>query len=141
MTPSDVADLLAHLTAAYPTAKAEPDTALVWVQHLERFDVDDARAGVHRWIDREKWMPSIAEMVTACRVEALASRELDKVNPRALAPVTYACRCAEGKGWIFTDTNTVKPCPDCRHEMHDLWVGGHLVSGHRCHDCHDRSAA
>lgn len=37
-------------------------------------------------------------------------------------PDTYPCKCAAAKGWVFTDTNIVHPCKDCRPEMYARWA-------------------
>lgn len=85
MTPENVTALLDHLAAAYPTAKGEPDTALIWLQHLNELPVADARDAAYRWIEREKWMPRIAEFVAECRDVARERYQAD-LAARALPP-------------------------------------------------------
>lgn len=189
MTPTDVAELLTTLHAAYPSAPLEADTAAVWFQHLERFDRLDAEAACYRVIDTERFMPTIAVFVAACQTEADQSRRVELATQRpavlepgeadvaedvhrsfvaacraalevaqtgggadaaqaafdAHAPTrfagpgrTYPCRCGPGEGWVEEPSGRVRPCSDCRPEMHALWVGGHLASGHVCHECRDR---
>lgn len=49
--------------------------------------------------------------------------------------VLSTCRGCDGSHFIFTDHNTVKPCPECNPGVARLWREGHMELNHRCEEC------
>lgn len=121
MTPQDVTDLLTYFGQAYPAAKAEPGTELIWLQHLHETPTDTARQAALRWVGREKWMPTVAEMRAECKaVERAHLQVVTAELPAAPAPRTEVqSLVAEMRARLVVgnarqhDHRGPAPCPVC----------------------------
>lgn len=58
-----------YLSAAYPQTTMGQGTIVVWCEHIAGQDARDAMAACRRLVRSNKWMPSIAEFLEACRIE------------------------------------------------------------------------
>lgn len=56
-----IARLMAILEAAYPNANIREGTIDLWAGRFGRFKLEHLERTAARWIDAEKWFPSIAE--------------------------------------------------------------------------------
>lgn len=65
MTPQDASKLLAMLMAAYPNARVPDGTVVLYESFLVDFDRDRCVKAVRAIITTSKFMPTIAEIVTA----------------------------------------------------------------------------
>lgn len=66
MKPSEAAELVAVLMAAYPSAKSTPRTSEVYERMLMDLDVRAANAAVERLLATSRFMPTVAEIREAC---------------------------------------------------------------------------
>ncbi len=73
MTEVEASKLMAMLIAAYPAAQVPPGTARTYERFLVELELDRAVPAVRQAIRTSKFLPTIAEIVTA--YEALAPRK------------------------------------------------------------------
>ena len=66
MTDTEVARIVAVLLAAFPAAKASPNTSAVYERMLGDLDYRVANAAVERLIATAKWLPTVADIREAC---------------------------------------------------------------------------
>lgn len=76
MTKSEVVELVAVLSASYPSASLAERTVLVYEQMLEDLDCSAASAAVARLVQTSKWLPTIAEIRGAAYELAAVPRRL-----------------------------------------------------------------
>lgn len=65
MTPVEASKLVAMLMAAYPNARVPDGTVVVYESFLVELEVGRAAKAVHTIIRSSKFMPTVAEIVTA----------------------------------------------------------------------------
>ena len=87
----------------------------VWTERFESYPRHACMKAIRTAAEHFSRRPSWAEL-----------RPLLVESSRALAPVSPgdATHCDCDGGWIFTDTNTVKPCARCRPDQHQAWRAG-----------------
>ncbi len=73
MTKAEVIELVAVLMASYPAARFPPGTVAAYEQFLGDLELERARDAVAGLVKSSKFMPAIAEVVTA--YEALAPKK------------------------------------------------------------------
>lgn len=65
MKPSEAAEIVMMLIAAYPNARITPSTSAVYESALADLDAPNARQAVTRLLATSKWLPTIAEIRSA----------------------------------------------------------------------------
>ena len=88
MTKSEVSRLVAVLMACYPNARVPDGTVVAYEQFLQELEHDRAQQAVAHIVRTSKFMPTIAEIVTA--YEAL--------QPQPVAPMYQLWQPARGAG-------------------------------------------
>jgi len=146
MRPNEVAQIVGRLRAAFPSARTEDATALVWAEELAPIDLGVAMAATRRWIQEEEWFPTLAKFLELCRSEALAAqkRSLDR-HPGPCHACGGASWIEESRGTGYSDEIVLTPssserwlpCQACNGPAYDRWRDGHYEPDHRCQDCDD----
>ena len=88
MTPHEVTEMTAWISAAKPTSKIDPDTAKAWVPLLRDVPVEDARAVVPDLLRSVEWIGpnDIAQAVKRLRRDRLARVGFAELTPN-VAPL------------------------------------------------------
>jgi hypothetical protein len=63
LTPSETAQILAELKAAYPRQEITPDTLKIYAAHLLPFEVDQVQAAVREHTRESRFFPTVAELL------------------------------------------------------------------------------
>jgi hypothetical protein len=69
VTREECAAVLGYLSAAFPQVTVAPQTVAVWADQVGGQEGVDAHAAARRVVRSNKWFPSIAEFLEACRLE------------------------------------------------------------------------
>lgn len=69
MTRDDAVKIVGYLNAAYPTNKLDDAAAGVFINFIGPLDFESCRWAVKKWIQNEKWFPSISELTDVTRQE------------------------------------------------------------------------
>lgn len=120
MSPEEIQGVLAYMLSAWPSAKVDDATPLVWAEHLLDVSYEAGMRAAKRLVKESQWFPSISDFLECARLERLA---LKAAPSREL----YECRsCLAGRGFIVTDEQplTGHPCPECRREAYERWASG-----------------
>jgi len=146
MRPSEVAQIVGRLRAAFPSARTEDATAIVWAEALAPLDLDVSLMAARAWINEEEWFPTVAQFLDACRREA---KRLEQRGTQGPAPTCRACGglrwIEEERGYGHTDELITTrwaderwlPCNICNRVTYDRWAEGHYERDHHCQECDD----
>ncbi len=120
MTPTEAATLTAELLESWPRAQVSPRLAAAYAEELAAVEPDVARAVIRGLRRTSKWLPTVAELVTA--IEAIANPRGDadeqwgvvceairrvgvyQPPPRFVDPVTALC--VQRMGWAHLCKST-----------------------------------
>lgn len=56
------------LTAAYPRAEFPNETIILYTEKLGKIPPEELHVAIHSWIDRERYMPTVADMFREWRL-------------------------------------------------------------------------
>lgn len=119
MNSVDAARVIATLQGAFPYAKVDDATVMVWANALDVADYPTAMRAASRWIEEMTFFPTVKDfngMMTDLRREAR-----DTAAPqRALMGTAIRCN---GSGW-FDRGKGQEPCPTC-----NPWLRGEFLEG------------
>jgi len=93
MKPSEAAEIVLMLMAAYPASKTMPTTSAVYEVSLADLDAELTRKAVTRLIATQKWLPTVAEIrAVATDLRLGAVRNGGEAWKDAVAAVRYVGR-------------------------------------------------